>query len=214
MKRAGIAVALVVALAGGAVLVRMESPSEPAPAASIRVSHAREAEPTPNGVGEAPVAAERGPAAAASVAPARPDATRAQTDLRALEDQALRQIDVVPILRAAGLDPTALEARPDGNDVLRHVAADELITRSIMHGILSGTIYPYGYPRAQALADARAAADRMMAAMTPEARVDELERALVDGSSAEPEPQFYGPDSGRVFAEGQADADRGESPSN
>jgi hypothetical protein len=132
--------------------------------------------------------------------------TRADTDLRALEDQALRQIDVMPLLRAAGIDATALEARSDGNDMLRHIAADELMTRSIMHDLLRNTIYPYGYPREQALADARATADRMVAAMIPEARVGLLEEALADGSSAEPEPTTYGADSGREFAAQGAEA--------
>jgi hypothetical protein len=154
--------------------------------------------------------AKSAPIAPSAPAPAPEAATREQNDLRALEDQALRQIDVAPILRAAGIDGAALAARPDGNDTLRHIAADELLTRSIMRDLLSNTIYPYGYPREQALADARAAADRMMAAMIPEARADLLEQALADGSSAEPEPAFYGPDSGRVFAA----EERGESPPN
>jgi hypothetical protein len=135
-------------------------------------------------------------------APARENETRLDGDLRALEDQALRQIDVVAILGAAGIDADALEARPDGDDVLRHIAADELLTRSVMRDMLTNTIYPYGYPREQALADARAAADRMIAAMSPEARAALLETALADGSSAEPELAFYGPDSGRVFTAG------------
>ncbi|HTO52209.1 MAG TPA: hypothetical protein VMR50_02400 [Myxococcota bacterium] len=154
------------------------------------------------------------PAAKAATAPSAPrqqGETPAQNDLRALEDQALRQIDVMPILRAAGIDAAALEARSDGNDLLRHIAADELMTRSIMHDLLRNTIYPYGYSRDQALADARAAADRMVAAMIPEARADLLEQALTDGSSSEPEPTFYGADSGRVVAAEGAEA---ESPTN
>ena len=147
----------------------------------------------------------------ANASPAKPDndASREENDLRALEEEALRQIDVVPLLRAAGVDIDRLQARPDANDVLRHVAADELMTRSMMHGLLTSTIYPYGYPRDRALNDARDAANRMVAALSQEARIDLLQSALVDGSSAEPEPTFYEKDSGRVFAEGE----RGDSPS-
>jgi hypothetical protein len=144
------------------------------------------------------------------VAPnAAADASREENELRGLEEEALRQIDVIPLLRAAGLDIDRLDARPDANDVLRHVAADELMTRSMMHDLLSSTIYPYGYPRDRALNDARDAANRMVAALSPEARIELLQTALVDGSSAEPEPTFYEKDSGRVFAEGE----RGDSPS-
>ncbi|HXZ84593.1 MAG TPA: hypothetical protein VEI82_03790 [Myxococcota bacterium] len=142
------------------------------------------------------------PERASARARPREDASPEENELRALEDQALRQIDPIPLLRTAGIDVQGLEARPDGNDILRHVAADELLTRSIMRDRLASSIYPYGYPRERVLEDTRAIANRMVAALSREARIALLETALVDGSSAEPEPVFYGADSGRVFAEG------------
>jgi hypothetical protein len=127
-------------------------------------------------------------------------ASRGEVDLVALEDEALRQIDVIPLLEAAGVDVARLRARPDAGDVLRHVAADELLTRAFMRELLSTTVYPYGYPRDTAMYDARSAADRMMAALSPEARAEALGRALADGSSELPEPTFYSRDSGRTYA--------------
>jgi hypothetical protein len=180
----------------------------PPPKPRVPSTHAGEVE-SPERRVEAPAASQPSGFGGAS----RERATRTENDLRALEDQALRQIDVVPILRAAGIDGDALEARPDGNDLLRHIAADELLTRSVMRDMLTNTIYPYGYPREQALADARAAADRMIAALNPEARATLLETALADGSSADPEPTFYGPDSGRVFTAGGTEGQRGEGES-
>jgi hypothetical protein len=211
---AGIAAAALAAVALTVAALRLPQSSDPAAHASAAASPVRLAPTAPAELPERgvalPVAKGVSKGAATQTADSRDSETRTENDLRALEDQALRQIDVMPLLRNAGIDPAALEARSDGNDILRHVAADELMTRSIMHDLLRNTVYPYGYPREQALADARATADRMVAAMIPEARADLLEEALGDGSSAEPEPTMYGADSGRTFA---AQGGEGEAPS-
>jgi len=182
----------------------MAAVGAPAPAATSRgplvpVIAAVPAPPSTSSSAAAPVP----PVARESARPSE-DPSPEENELRALEDEALRQIDVVPILRAAGIDVQALQARPDGNDLMRHVAADELLTRSMMRDRFANTIYPHGYPRDQIMDDARGMSNRMVAALSREARIALLQTALADGSSAEPEPTFYGPDSGRVFAEGDA----------
>jgi len=209
--RAGAAVAaLVVALAAAVLeLWRPEALAPETPAPRPIVSSRVRLEPVPPAV-PAPVEHADAATPVQRSGSARPgkDSSLEENDLRALEDAALQQIDVGPLLRAAGIDAAALQARPDGNDILRHVAADELLTRSMMRDLFAGTIYPYGYPRDRALDDARSAANRMVAALSVEARIQLLETALRDGSSAEPEPSFYGAESGQTFAEG----DRGDNP--
>src|SRR5262249_62374088 len=93
--------------------------------------------PAPGEVAPAPVtpssaesgtapSADRAPTAVVRAAP-RPGASEAEIELIALEEAALRRIDVVPVLEAAGVDVHALKARADAADILRHVAADELM---------------------------------------------------------------------------------------
>jgi hypothetical protein len=137
--------------------------------------------------------------------------SRVDVELAALEDQALREVDAVSLLRDAGIDVDKLRKRPDADDFLRHVAADELLTRAFMRDLLSTTIYPYGYSRDQAMYDARVAADRLMAALSPEARAEALSRAVADGSKDLPVPTFYGEGSGRTYS-ATSDAESGEAP--
>ena len=171
-------------------------PAAPAPLAAPS--------PAPPSVPAAPVAA-----APRSAPGSDSDATRSETELRALEDQALRRIDVTPLLESAGIDVAKLRARPDGEDVLRHVAGDELLVRAFMRDLLSLTVYPYGYPEDRALADARSGAEKAVAKLSPEDRANTLARAL-QGPSDVPAPIFATPESGQVW-DGHL---RGEAASN
>jgi len=137
------------------------------------------------------------PSAAAQVAPSA--ASPADVKLVALEEEALRRIDVVPVLEAAGVDVHALRARPDAADILRHVAADELLTRAYMREYFSTVIYPHGYPTDTALRDARNHAETMIAQLNTEARVESLEHDLEADTVDVPAPEVYPESSGRVW---------------
>ena len=153
----------------------------------------------------APAAATR--ATAPEAKPEDPEATRIETELAALEAEALRRLDVGPVLEAAGIDVRELRARPDGEEILRHVAGDEVLLRSTEREIFATTIYPEGYPREQAENDVREVALRMVSALTPEGRAAALAGELDMRRSVEaPEPAFHPEGSGRVY-----DAHGGES---
>jgi len=147
-----------------------------------------------------------------TVAPSEP---LSQTDIEliALEEQAQRRIDVVPLLEGAGIDLKTLQERPDGQDVLRHIAADELLTRGYMREYFSTVTYPHGYPIESAERDARAHAESMIAQLVGNARVESLEQELEADSADLPEPTVYSEDSGRVYqdpslGEEKTDGDR------
>ncbi|HTO69273.1 MAG TPA: hypothetical protein VMR31_05375 [Myxococcota bacterium] len=185
----------------------------PAPAVALPAAAPEAlAVPAPSSSEPASAPAPVGPVAAAPrrVPIAEPaDATRSETELRALEDQALRRIDVGPLLENAGIDVAKLRARPDGDDVLRHVAGDELLVRAFMRDLLSLTVYPYGYPEDRALADARSGAEKAVAKLSPEDRANTLARAL-EGPSDLPAPIYATRESGQVW-DGHL---RGEAASN
>jgi len=166
--------------------------SAPAPGAEVRP--VRPPAPTVATAVTSPPAVAAGP-------PAPPPGQRpaGNNDLLALEDQALRRIDVAPVLERAGVDVRALAARPDGEDVLRHAAADELLTRALMRDLFSLTVYPYGYPEDHAQAEARDIAQGIIAKLSAEDRANMLQRALAGYVTDVPEPYFWSADSGHVF---------------
>ena len=165
--------------------------SDPAPGPDVRAMRP----PAPT----VAIAVTLPPAAApAPPAPSSGQRPAGNNDLLALEDQALRRIDVAPVLESSGVDVRALAARPDGEDVLRHAAADELLTRALMRDLFSLTVYPYGYPEEHAQAEARDIAQGIIAKLSLEERANMLQRALA-GSTDVPEPVFWSADSGHVF---------------
>ena len=195
---------IVLPLAAGALVAAAALAFELSPARAIPP---RAPSATPSALQPAPPVPAPAVAAALQQASAAPSAALAlqprehrsgNNDLLALEDQALRRIDIAPVLESAGVDVHALAARPDGEDVLRHAAADELLTRAFMRDLFSFTVYPYGYPEDHAQAEARAVAQQIIAKLSPEDRASTLQRALA-GSTDVPEPYFYPPDSGHVF---------------
>ncbi|HTO05713.1 MAG TPA: hypothetical protein VMR86_01545 [Myxococcota bacterium] len=169
--------------------------------------------PKPRAAADAPPApAENArPAAAAvveppAVAPPPPNsasrtygASPAEIQLIGLEEEALRRIDVEAVLEAAGVDVHALKARPDAAEILRHVAADELMTRSYMRDYFNDTTFPYGYPTENATRDARAHAEGMIAQLTVEGRVESLTHDLESDDVEMPEPKVYPESSGRIW---------------
>jgi len=190
------------AVAVYAVPERAAQPPAPGPAPGRRESAVPSVQalpaPPPAFV-PAPVAAPPRSALAARPAPERPAPSRVEAELIALEERARRRIDVIPILEAAGIDVRALQARPDADDVMRKVAADEVLTRGFMRDTFESTIYPYGLPADQVARDARGSAVSAMAALTLEDRIATLERELDRPNNDEPEPRFYGPESGRIY---------------
>jgi hypothetical protein len=138
-------------------------------------------------------------------------ASRTEAELVALEDQALRRVDVLPLLEAAGIDVAALRARPDAEDILRHVAGDEVLTRARMRDFFSTTVYPYGYPVDHALREARTAAESTVAQLSGQARVESLAADLEADSTELPEPELYPKESGRIYVDpSQPEAKPGE----
>lgn len=173
--------------------------SPPAPGRESAVPSVQALPAPPPASVPAPVAAPARSALAARPAPERPAPSRVEAELIALEERARRRIDVIPILEAAGIDVRALQARPDADDVMRKVAADEVLTRGFMRDTFESTIYPYGLPADQVARDARGSAVSAMAALTLEDRIATLERELDRPNNDEPEPRFYGPESGRIY---------------
>lgn len=153
--------------------------------------------PAPSPSGVAPEVKPNLPAPAPPVTPAPepkpPPAaapSRADAQLIALEDKALRRIDVVALLEQHGIDPRELGRRPDADDLLRHLAADELLTRLLMRQIFALRVYPTDYPREAALSEARTAAETAVADMSPGDRVKYLTDELASPDAPPPEPRY------------------------
>jgi hypothetical protein len=125
--------------------------------------------------------------------------SRVEVDLLQLEDRALRRIDVSELLAAAGIDESELRRRSDGQDILRHLAGDELLVREVMRDLFSDAVYPAGFPRDEALREARSSAEGRIAALSVEARAESLASAVERDDVSAPEPNFYGAESGRVY---------------
>ncbi|MFI5317589.1 MAG: hypothetical protein ACHQ6T_17945, partial [Myxococcota bacterium] len=145
--------ALAIALVAGPEPRSRDAPSHaavPAPirAAAVNVERVRASAPPAEAGPETRVTGR-----ASAARGATRSASQTEIELAALESEALRQIDVIPLLEAAGVDVARLRARPDADEVMRHVAADELLTRQLMRDQLASSIYPYGYPRDQAIYD-------------------------------------------------------------
>ena len=162
----------------------------------------RPAPASPNGVAREP-ASEAGapapiPSARESAAAQRPlpaprrgaADSRADAELIALEDKALRRIDVVALLDAAGIDPRELQRRPDADDVLRHLAGDELLVRLYMRLQFGLRVYPPDQPREAALRDARAKAEDVVAGLSAAERARYLADALAVPEGPPPEPLY------------------------
>ncbi len=116
--------------------------------------------------------------------------SRADAELIALEDNALRRIDVVALLDAAGIDPRELQRRPDADDVLRHLAGDELLVRLYMRLQFGLRVYPPDQPREAALRDARAKAEDVVAGLSAAERARYLADALAVPEGPPPEPLY------------------------
>ena len=176
--------------------------SVPAPAVAAR--------PAP-----APAAAPAPPSAPRLQPPADPEALRVESELVALEEEALRRLDVVPILEEAGIDVRQLRARPDGEAVMRHVAGDEVLLRATEREMFSTTIYPAGYSKEQAVNDVRETALRMVSALTPEGRAAALASELDMRRTVErPQPEFHPDGSGRVYDAHTGEGDRKDESAN
>jgi len=193
--------ALITAGAIAFALARPEPKGHPTAPPSVASTAGRTEEPKPAvstaaARPAAPTAAP--PAASAAAAVPSESGSTPSNDLLALEDQALRRIDIAPVLESSGVDLGALTEQADGEDVLRHAAADELLTRAFMRDLFSLTVYPTGYPEAHALSEARDVAQGIIATLSPVARANALQRALA-GSSDVPVPFFYPAGSGHDF---------------
>jgi hypothetical protein len=117
--------------------------------------------------------------------------SQAELELIRLEEEALRRIDVVPVLEAAGVDVKALRARLDAAEVMRHAAADEVLTRGYMRDYFASQSYPYGYPVERAMHDARASAEAQVAELDISARVLSLGKELENDTNDVPEPAVH-----------------------
>src|SRR5258706_1970925 len=115
---------------------------------------------------------------------------RADAELIALEDKALRRIDVVALLDAAGIDPRELQRRADADDLLRHLAGDELLVRLYMRLQFALRVYPPDQPREAALRDARAKAEEVVAGLGAAERASHLADALASPEGPAPEPVY------------------------
>jgi hypothetical protein len=115
----------------------------------------------------------------------RPDAT-----LAALEERALRRVDVAAVLESAGVDRRALERRPDADDFVRRLAADELLIQRFMRQLFTQQVYEPSYPRDAALGQARSAAKEVLEGMTPAERIRQLEEELARPPAPAPEPTY------------------------
>jgi hypothetical protein len=179
--------ALVIAGALAAVWLG-RAPERPAPVSP----------PSPIGVASEPApdlqAAPPGIPPRANAEPSSPPrgdaASREDVELIALEEAALRRIDVVAVVEAAGIDPRELQRRPDADDVLRHLAGDELLARLYMRLQFGLRVYPADQPRAEVIRDARAKAEELVAALSPEQRAKQLANALAYPEGPPPEPRF------------------------
>jgi hypothetical protein len=169
---------------GAVLLARTPGPEAPPSPAPTPTSVASEAPSPPPREAESLAPA---PPAKAGPEPAEP---RADAALVALEDQALRRIDVVAVLEREGIDSRELRARPDGEDLVRHLAADELLTLLFMRQLFSQRVYPPDYPRAAALAECRAVAEGVVAELTPEDRVKYLAAELALPAAPPPSPVY------------------------
>jgi type IV secretory pathway VirB10-like protein len=209
MRWTGIGLAGALALAGAVAFALLEtrvrdaanapppsvSAAKPAPALTPGATDDVAAPAAPAPPAPQPPVAKPAPVAEARAS----DAPRAaSSDLLALEDQALRRIDIGPILASEGMDARELAARQGGEDVMRHMAGDELLTRAFMRDLFSTTVYPYGYPQDHAQSEARTVAAKIVAGLSPEDRASTLQRALA-GSADVPTPFFYPPESGPAF---------------
>jgi hypothetical protein len=151
-----------------------------------------------------PKVTEEPPQVAAAPQPETPNSTgsapsRAETELIALEEEALRRIDVTPVLEDAGVDVSALKRRPDAAEILRHVAGDEVLARGYMRRHFGAQVYPYGYPVEQAVRDARLAAENQVAQLNTRARIESLTEELDRDEVGIPEPEVYPESSGRIW---------------
>jgi hypothetical protein len=162
----------------------------------------------------APVSQPRSPAGdsgpeSSSAFPMERGSPAADAELRSLEEEARRRIDLSPLLEAAGVDARALAKRPDADEVLRQVAGDELLVRAALRDLFATTTYPYGYPRDVLMREARSYAERITAGLSPQERSEALARELERPDADLPEPTFEDATSGRVFGARPDAADGG-----
>jgi hypothetical protein len=190
MRRLRLAFAAGALMSAGALAVLwLARAPESRPPASLPSPNgvAPEAAPPPQPEAPAPIAPPRANAPPPSPAPAAA-ASRADADLIALEEKALRRLDVVALLEAAGIDPRELQRRPDADDVLRHLAGDELLARVYMRLMSGFGGYTQEPPRGEALREARANAEEVIARLSPAERAKYLATAL-----AKPEGPLFEP---------------------
>ena len=188
--------ALAAAVALGLALIARRSPTEPRVTAAPAPTRERISAPPPPGSPpsaalQPDLAASRpAPSAVPNATPSPPGASRADAELVALEERALRRIDVIPLLEASGVDMSALRQRADADDVMRRVAADELLTRKYMRLYFSLHAFSPGVPRDVALHDARVVAEQAVAELDPAERARQLALELAEPESPPPEPGY------------------------
>jgi hypothetical protein len=190
--RLAFAAGALLAVAAFGLLLRGREPVSPRRVTSLPTAE-RAPEPLPVPA-EAPTAAAPEPRSAPEeprVAPVAPlpgsppaarDTPRASAEIAALEERALRRIDVVPLLESSGVDVAALRRRPDADEVMRHVAGDELM--------FSVAVYPPEVPRETALANARSVAEDLVSRLGADERAGLLAHELAQPEAPPPEPVF------------------------
>jgi hypothetical protein len=198
--RLAFAAGALLAVAAFGLLLRGREPVSPRRVTSLPTAE-RAPEPLPVPA-EAPTAAAPEPRSAPEeprVAPVAPlpgsppaarDTPRASAEIAALEERALRRIDVVPLLESSGVDVAALRRRPDADEVMRHVAGDELLTRMYMRQMFSVAVYPPEVPRETALANARSVAEDLVSRLGADERAGLLAHELAQPEAPPPEPVF------------------------
>lgn len=184
------------ALLGAAALALVFLVTRPPPSLPLGAVPAKERapEPSPEAQPTPPepqrVETPKSLAVAPSARPTAPAASRADAELIALEERALRRVDVVALLEASGVDVRALRQRADADDVLRRLAADELLTQMFMRGLFALKVYPPDVPREAALREARARAEEIVAGLTSANRAEQLARELEQPPKPPPEPTY------------------------